>query len=79
LTEYIGDPRNPDGFKEEYVVEEVLPAGGRGGAWRRYSFEGVLEDPLAWVEWDIEAMAFELDVDEMGTLEELYLFYGGRG
>lgn len=26
LTEYIGNPRNPDGFKDDYILEDLPPA-----------------------------------------------------
>lgn len=32
LTEYIGDPKEPDGFKEEYLIEDLPPlSNGSGG------------------------------------------------
>lgn len=64
LTEYIGNPRNPDGFKEDYILEDLPPVGDEGDTYRMYSFEGLLEDPVAWVDWDVEARSFELIIDD---------------
>lgn len=64
LTEYIGDPRNPDGFKEDYEIEDMdtsTPSDTQ--TLNTYSFEGLLEVPLAWVDWDIKAQSFELQIE----------------
>ena len=62
ITEYLGDPKNPDGFKEEYSVQDFDPAPTDGCT--SYSFEGVLEKPRAWVDWDIRAKSFDLIINE---------------
>lgn len=59
ITEYIGDPRTPLGFKEEYEMEDVLPIGQDAGG-TIYLFEGIMRDPVAWVEWEVRAKGFEL-------------------
>ncbi|WP_459204091.1 hypothetical protein ACQVRV_20940 (plasmid) [Ralstonia pseudosolanacearum] len=59
ITEYVGDPRNPLGFKEEYEVEDVFPIGQDAGG-TIYLFEGVMSEPVAWVEWEVRAKDFEL-------------------
>ncbi len=64
LTEYIGDPRTPDGFREDYVLEDLPAAVDEGATYQIYSFEGLLEDPVAWVDWDVEARSFELIIDD---------------
>ncbi|MCP1293373.1 hypothetical protein NK214_24655 [Chromobacterium sp. S0633] len=64
LTEYIGNPRNPDGFKEDYVLEDLPPVVDDSGTRQLYSFEGLLENPVAWVDWDIEAKSFEFVIDD---------------
>jgi len=62
MDEYIGDPANPDGFKDEYVIRDVdLPLGGE--VLKVYPFEGIIEEPNAWVTWDIIARSFELQVE----------------
>lgn len=64
VTEYIGDPKTPVGFKEDYVVDDMLPLDDKNNFFRIYSFEGVLEDPVAWVDWDILAQAFDFVVEK---------------
>jgi hypothetical protein len=64
VTEYIGDPKNPDGFKDEYSVEDLPPNPSESGDCRMYIFEGLFEDPVAWVDWDVLAESFELIIDE---------------
>jgi hypothetical protein len=62
MDEYIGSPNNPDGFKDEYVHEDInleLPC----GVLRAYPFEGVMSDPPAWVTWEIIARSFEFHVE----------------
>ncbi|GHU49683.1 hypothetical protein AGMMS50289_26640 [Betaproteobacteria bacterium] len=62
MTEYIGDPMRPDGFKDMYVIEDVnLPLTGE--VLKVYPFEGSLEEPNAFVSWDIIAHSFELQVE----------------
>lgn len=63
LTEYIGDPKNPEGFKEEYTVDDLPPLSDEADACRMYLFEGVQEKPMSWVDWDILAESFELVVE----------------
>ncbi|MCL9845570.1 hypothetical protein [Ralstonia solanacearum] len=62
ITEYIGDPRNPRGFKDEYEIANVFPIEpDEGGA--TYLFEGIMREPIAWVEWEVRAKDFELIAD----------------
>jgi hypothetical protein len=63
LTEYIGDPRTPEGFKNDYIIEDLPPSPDKAGTCRMFLFEGLLEDPVAWVDWDILAESFELVVE----------------
>ncbi|MGA3892033.1 hypothetical protein ACI2S3_25575 [Ralstonia nicotianae] len=62
ITEYIGDPRSPRGFKEEYLVEDICTIGQEAGG-TTYLFEGIMREPVAWVEWEVSAKNFELLVD----------------
>ncbi|MDR8386102.1 hypothetical protein FHJ31_14420 [Pseudomonas sp. Fig-3] len=64
LTEYIGDPKSPDGFKDEYSVEDLPPQSNDSGVCRMYLFEGLFDEPVAWVDWDVLAESFEFVVDE---------------
>ena len=66
LTEYIGDPMAPAGFRDEYCVEDLGP-GQSTHVGRVYSFEGFLESPSAWVDWDITAESFELELDDASS------------
>lgn len=59
ITEYIGDPKKPRGFKEEYVVEDILTESEKAGG-EIFLLEGILRTPVAWVEWEIQADSFEL-------------------
>lgn len=66
VTEYIGNPKNPDGFKEPYVVEDIFGGSGAelAGGLREYGFEGTQEDPRAWIDdWVVRAKSFEFDID----------------
>ena len=62
LAEYIGDPKNPDGFKDEYSLTDIEEVGGDERA-ELFRMEGVAEQPLAWIEWEIRARQFQLYVD----------------
>jgi hypothetical protein len=62
IIEYIGDPQSPDGFKDEYSIEDLyeIRAAGQGAL---YLIEGISDQPLAWTDWEIVAKGFELLVD----------------
>lgn len=58
LTEYIGNPKHPQGFKPERLVVDVdSPAAQADGA--QFLFEGILQEPAAWVDWEVVAAEFE--------------------
>ena len=61
VAEYIGDPRQPDGFKETYIEEQEFAHASEDA--REYAFEGVQTDPMAWVDWVITARSFEFIED----------------
>lgn len=64
LTEYIGDPKHPDGYKAPYEIEDMgTSTSSDTQAFNTYSFEGVLEAPLAWVDWTIKSQSFEFRVE----------------
>ena len=61
-AEYRGNPKI-DGFREPYTVidhpieyQPVSPT-------QTYSFAGMLLQPLAWVEWEVESASFEFVMD----------------
>ena len=64
LTEYIGDPKNPEGFKDPYVVEDISEKLEGLERCKEYAFEGITDDPVAWVDWCIKAESFEFECDE---------------
>jgi hypothetical protein len=57
VVEYIGDPRQPDGFKDPYIEEQEFARASEDA--REYAFEGVQADPMAWVDWVVTAKSFE--------------------
>ncbi|MDR2260955.1 MAG: hypothetical protein LBE06_08550 [Azoarcus sp.] len=64
VDEYIGvvtDPYGVKGFRDPYELVDVDVASSE--KMNTYLFEGVLEEPYAWVTWDIIARSFELQVD----------------
>ncbi|MBL4755244.1 MAG: hypothetical protein JKY52_16820 [Flavobacteriales bacterium] len=61
VHEYKGEPSSDDGFKDSYLVSDIQETEGEG---HMYEFEGVIQNPLAWVDWKIKAKSFELAVAE---------------
>lgn len=61
LIEYIGDPRHPQGFKDERVVTDIDMHTQSGGT--RFMLEGILQEPAAWVDWEVIAAEFEFHAD----------------
>jgi hypothetical protein len=61
VAEYIGDPRQPVGFKNPYIAEQQFAPASEDA--REYAFEGVQTDPRAWVDWVITAKSFEFIED----------------
>ena len=57
LTEYIGDPKHPQGFKDERVVAD-LDMQAQAEA-KQFMLEGILQEPVAWAEWEVVAAGFE--------------------
>ena len=64
ISEYIGDPKAPDGFKPRRELVDVDRA--RVSGQQEYVFEGVQTTPVAWVDWVIVANQFELQVKTLG-------------
>jgi hypothetical protein len=62
MTEYLGGPMNPDGFKEPYIVEDINRS-LRGEVLNVYPIEGRLDEPNALVYWEVIARSFELQVE----------------
>jgi hypothetical protein len=67
LIEYIGDPRNPEGYREPYKESDGPFHPVRDQAeLSEFSIEGLWESPPAWVHsWVIHAEKFILEIDEV--------------
>jgi hypothetical protein len=64
IMEYIGDSRNPMGFKPCRDVVDEIPGGDiQTGTLQEFGFEGILELPRAWiVDWIVQAKSFVLRI-----------------
>jgi hypothetical protein len=63
VTEYIGDPKAPEGFKDPYSVEDEVPSLASTAQPRDYAFEGLQDEPCAWVDnWIVRAASFQLQI-----------------
>ena len=64
LTEYIGDPRKPDGFRPPREAMDALPSAlSPSDSLREFVFEGYQENPSAWIDdWRIRARSFKLRI-----------------
>ena len=60
ITEYIRDSSGNVSYKDEYIVEDVLPNKNIGK--NEYFIEGILESPEAWLDWRIVADTFYFEV-----------------
>lgn len=65
IVEYIGDSRNPDGYKPTREEVQVLTESFESGSsFREFGMEGYQESPSAWIEdWTILAGSFVLRVE----------------
>jgi hypothetical protein len=62
VTEYIGNPKSPQGFKQPYVIEEVEPLDMPST--KVFGLEGISTfEPVAWL--DLEVRAQEASVEEL--------------
>jgi hypothetical protein len=59
LSPYIGNPKLGK-FAERYA-EQDGPFSQKNNA-QEYAFEGVLEDPYAWIDWIVRAGSFTLEI-----------------
>src|SRR5262245_24766556 len=63
VTEYIGDPKNPQGFKAPYEAVDEIPDSAATELVEEFGFEGFQEATNAWVDnWVVRARAFTLRV-----------------
>jgi hypothetical protein len=64
VTEYIGGPMASGGFKEPIHHEDGPFLNTENNDRKEYSFEGLQQDPSAWIDnWIINAASFQLLVD----------------
>ena len=62
VTEYIGSPQAPQGFKAPYVVEKLAPI--QGHDLKVFGIEGIsIFQPVAWL--DLEVHAREAIIEEL--------------
>jgi hypothetical protein len=59
VTEYIGDPKDPTGFKQTYVIEDCDFEQTDLGSVREFGFEGISDHPVAWVDWVVFATSWQ--------------------
>jgi len=63
-SEYIGDPRKPEGFKPTEEVRDEFADNGVSHV-KEFGFEGLYEDPPSWVEdWIVQAESFAFEVED---------------
>lgn len=64
LVEYIGDPKKPEGFRDQRREKDgPFPYPECETERREFGFEGFWETPPAWIEdWVIEARNFALEI-----------------
>ena len=66
VTEYVGDARNPAGFKEPYEARDaILPSVvAETRDTQEFAFEGYQAEPSAWIDdWIVRATSFLLRVE----------------
>ena len=61
IAEYLGDPKSGDGFKPSYkITDSHFVTTDKLG--ETFVLEGVLEEPLSWMTWEIESVSFFLEI-----------------
>ncbi|GAB4208406.1 MAG: hypothetical protein Fur006_67240 [Coleofasciculaceae cyanobacterium] len=61
IAEYLGDPKSGDGFKPSYkITDSHFVTTDKLG--EIFVLEGILEEPLSWITWEIESVAFFLEI-----------------
>lgn len=61
VTEYIGPPQDPAGFRTAYVIEKVEPLSD--ASLTHYDIEGISTfSPIAWLQLDIHAEGAVVEV-----------------
>jgi hypothetical protein len=66
IIEYIGDPKNPRGFKEPRQEHDGPFLATTADECREFEFEGLLESPPAWIDnWVVLANRFILQLNDL--------------
>lgn len=73
VLEYIGDSRNPQGFKRPYVArDDLLKQSDSTMARQEFGFEGYQREPSAWIDdWVVKSNSFEFRVSDIRDLQGL--------
>lgn len=64
ISEYIGTPKSGQGFKPSYKVVDGLFAKTNEPT-NSFYLEGILEEPLSYVTWEIESSFFYLEIFDL--------------
>lgn len=63
LVDYIGSRYDPEGFRPEREEVDMLPGPGQPSeGLHTFEMEGIMESPVAWVDWTVRARSFLLRV-----------------
>ncbi|RCJ29409.1 hypothetical protein A6770_22005 [Nostoc minutum NIES-26] len=61
IGEYLGEPNSGKGFKPSYTIVDG-PFRQTDEPTTKFFIEGILEEPLSYVTWEIESVSFHLEV-----------------
>ncbi len=66
VTKYLGGSMAPGGYKEPYSREDGPFQGASNREQKEYAFEGLQQDPCAWVDnWVVTAASFQLLIGDV--------------
>lgn len=68
VFEYIGDPMQGRFRAERKVSDGLFPSNDEANL--TFNLEGILEEPMSWVNWRIECVSFHLEVPDKPVLKE---------
>lgn len=61
IGEYLGEPKSGRGFKPSYTIADG-PFPKIDEPITKFFLEGILEEPLSYVTWEIESVSFHLEI-----------------
>lgn len=79
ISEYRGDPKSGEGFRDSYKIEDSGFENIKENDVERFILEGVLAKPFAWVTWTIESSSFALEVLKVVVCRDVRKVRIGRG